>query len=282
MRHSETLLMRALAALDSHSAELPEPDRAWLRRMISQNLVRVLGDTGRYQEAFRRGEDTLRMAEELGHPAPIGWALLQLGRAYCGRGDVGQAIDLALRSLTLAREHDVHNLLEAASASLGAAYTLAGRAGEAIACLEGAVAVGKSTNSLDPSTLVALGHAYLAAGRAEDASGRAGEALAACRQETTRKVEANALHLIGDIAASHEVPAFEDAVQHYGQALAVADELGLRPLAAHCHLGLGKLYRRTGQRELAREHLSAATAMFSDMDMPFWLAHTETELRELR
>ncbi len=99
---------------------------------------------------------------------------------------------------------------------------------------------------------------------------------------TTRKVEADALHLIGDIAASREVPAFEDAVQHYGQALAVADELGMRPLVAHCHLGLGKLYRRTGQREQAREHLSAATAMYSDMDMPFWLAQTETELRELR
>ena len=97
-----------------------------------------------------------------------------------------------------------------------------------------------------------------------------------------RKVEANALHLIGDIAASHEVPAFEDAVQHYRHALAVAGRARMRPLAAHCHLGLGKLYRRTGQRELAREHLSAATAMFSDMDMPFWLAQTDTELTELR
>ncbi len=106
---------------------------AWLRRMISQNLVRVLGETGRYREAFRRGEDALRMAEELGHPAPIGWALVQLGRAYCGRGDVGKAIDLSARSLALARERDVHNLLQAALASLGAAYTLVGRTGEAVA-----------------------------------------------------------------------------------------------------------------------------------------------------
>jgi class 3 adenylate cyclase/tetratricopeptide (TPR) repeat protein len=282
MRRSEALLTRARAALDSHSAELPEPDRAWLRRMISQNLVRVLAETGRYREAFRRGEDTLRMAAELGHPAPIGWALVQLGRAYCGRGDADKAIDLSIQSLALARERDVHNLLQAASTSLGAAYTLVGRIEEAVACLEGAVAVGESTSSLDPSTLVALGYAYLAAGRDEDASRRAEEALAAGRERSIRKVEANALHLIGDIAASREVPASEDAVQHYGQALAVADELGLRPRAAHCHLSLGRLYRRTGQREQAREHLRAATAMYSDMEMPFWLAQAETELRELR
>jgi len=281
MRRAEALLTRALAALDSHSAELGESDRAWLRRMISQNLVRVLGETGRYREAFRRGEDALRMAEELGHPAPVAWALLQLGRAYCGRGDAAQAIDLSARSLALAREHDVHNLVQAGSASLGASYTLAGRTEEAVACLEEAVAVGESTTSLDPSTLVALGYAYLSAGRAEDAARRAQEAVAACRRGAIRKVEATALHLIGDIAAGREPPAPEDATQHYAQALAVADELGMLPLAAHCHLGLGRLYRRTGQREQAGQHLAAATTMYAAMDMPFWLAQAEAELNRL-
>lgn len=278
---SEALLTQALAALDSQSAEPGQSESAWLRRMISQNLVRVLGETGRYREAFRRGEDALRMAEELGHPAPIAWALVQLGRAHCGRGDAGKAIDLSARSLALAREHDVHNLLQAASASLGAAYTLVGRTGEAVACLEGAVEVGESTKSLDPSTLVALGYAYLSAGRSEDAARRAREALTACCQRTTRNVEANALHLIGDIAASREPPAPEDAAQHYAQALAVAGELGMLPLVAHCHLGLGKLYWRTDKREQARAYLTAATTMYSDMDMPFWLAQAEAGLNTL-
>ena len=278
IRRSEAVLTQALAAVDSHSAEFGESDRAWLRRMISQNLVRVLGETGRYREAFRRGEDALRMADELGHPAPIAHALVQLGRAHCGRGDAGKAIDLSARSLALAREHDVHNALQVASASLGAAYTLVGRTGEAVACLEGAVEVGESTNSLDPSTLVALGYAYLAAGRAEDASMRAQEALTAGRQRTSRNVEANALHLMSDIAARREPPASEDAAQHYGQALAVADELGMRPLAAHCHLGLGKLYRRTGKRQEAKEHLTTATTMYREMDMQFYLEQAEAEM----
>ena len=55
----------------------------------------------------------------------------------------------------------------------------------------------------------------------------------------------------------------------------------MRPLIAHCHLGLGKLYRRTGEREQAREHLTIATGMFREMDMRFWLEQAEAEMKEL-
>jgi hypothetical protein len=60
-----------------------------------------------------------------------------------------------------------------------------------------------------------------------------------------------------------------------GHALTLAGELGMRPLTAHCHLGLGKLSRRTGKREQAREHLTAATTMYREMDMRFWLEQAE-------
>jgi hypothetical protein len=52
----------------------------------------------------------------------------------------------------------------------------------------------------------------------------------------------------------------------------------MRPLGAHCHLGLGKLYRRTGQREQARAHLTVAAAMYGDMEMAYWLEQVEAEL----
>jgi hypothetical protein len=52
----------------------------------------------------------------------------------------------------------------------------------------------------------------------------------------------------------------------------------MRPLVAHCHLGLGKLYRRSGTREQARDHLTAATTMYRDMDMRYWLPQAEAEL----
>jgi class 3 adenylate cyclase/tetratricopeptide (TPR) repeat protein len=278
LRRTEALLTQALAALEPDTPGRGEIDGAWVRRMISQNLVPVLGETGRYRDAIRRGEETLRMAEALGHPAPIAWALCYLGYAYCGRGDADRATDLSTRSLALAREHDVRNLIQAASACLGMAYTLGGRATEAVACLEEAVETGRSANRMDAFTLVSLGRAYLLAGRPDHASGRAREALATCRERSTRNFEASALHLLGDIAAGLEPPALEHAEQHYRQALGVAKELGMRPLVAHCHLGLAKLYRRTDKREQAQEHLATATTMYREMDMRFWLEQAEAEL----
>ena len=62
----------------------------------------------------------------------------------------------------------------------------------------------------------------------------------------------------------------------YRDALALAEELGMRPLVAHGHLGLGKLYRRAGTREQAKGHLSAATTMYREMDMTYWLNQAET------
>jgi hypothetical protein len=53
------------------------------------------------------------------------------------------------------------------------------------------------------------------------------------------------------------------------------------PLVAHCHLSLGKLYRRTGKREQAREHLTVATTMYQDMGMTYWLEKAEAEMAEL-
>ena len=98
---------------------------------------------------------------------------------------------------------------------------------------------------------------------------------------TMRNLEANAIHLMGDIAAGHEPPALEEAVQHYRDALVLASELGMRPLAAHCHLGLGKLYRRTGKQDEAHEHLTTATTMYREMDMRFWLGKAEAEMSRL-
>jgi hypothetical protein len=56
---------------------------------------------------------------------------------------------------------------------------------------------------------------------------------------------------------------------------------GHAPPVAHCHLGLGKLYRHTGNREQARERLSNATAMYREMDMPFWLEKAESALKSV-
>ncbi len=72
----------------------------------------------------------------------------------------------------------------------------------------------------------------------------------------------------------------DSAQAHSCEALTVAAELGIRPLVAHCHLGLGKLYRRTGKRQEAQERLTTATTMYREMDMRFWLVQAEAEMAE--
>ena len=73
----------------------------------------------------------------------------------------------------------------------------------------------------------------------------------------------------------------ELAEDRYQQALALAEELGMRPLQAHCHRGLGMLYATIGQQEQAHAELSAAIVLYRAMDMTFWLPQTETALAQV-
>jgi uncharacterized protein HemY len=68
---------------------------------------------------------------------------------------------------------------------------------------------------------------------------------------------------------------------YYRQALTLAEVLGMRPLKAHCHLGLGTLYIKTDQREQARAELSTAIALYRSMDMTFWLPQAEAALAQV-
>jgi hypothetical protein len=93
---------------------------------------------------------------------------------------------------------------------------------------------------------------------------------------------AHARHLLGDIATHPDRFDAERGEVYYRQALALAEPRGMRPLIAHCHLGLGKLYRRTGKCQEAHEHLAAATTMYHEMDMRFWLEKAEKEMGSRR
>ena len=77
-------------------------------------------------------------------------------------------------------------------------------------------------------------------------------------------------------------PPLEAGGGHYRQAMALANELGRRPLAAHCHLGLGALSRKIGRLEQARAELSTPIQLFRSVDLTFWLDRAEAEVRETR
>ena len=126
-----------------------------------------------------------------------------------------------------------------------------------------------------------LGEAYLLADQVENARACADRAVMLARGRGERGYEAWALRLLGEIASHHGRPDVATAAAHYGAAMTLASELEMRPLVAHCHFGLGRLYRRTGKREQAQEHLTTATAMYGEMDMRFWLEQAQAELRGL-
>jgi hypothetical protein len=86
---------------------------------------------------------------------------------------------------------------------------------------------------------------------------------------------------MGDIATHPDRFDAEDGEAYYVKALALAEPRGMRPLVAHCHLGLGKLHSRTGKREQAREHLATATTMYREMGMTYWLEKAEAETTDL-
>ena len=90
------------------------------------------------------------------------------------------------------------------------------------------------------------------------------------------------LRVLGDLLTTQSPVDPERAAVSYREALFLAKELEMRPLVAHCQLGLGKLYRRTGKRQEAREHLVTAKTMYREMDMRFWLEQAEAEMAELR
>src|SRR5215831_21359130 len=122
-----------------------------------------------------------------------------------------------------------------------------------------------------PLYLAYLGEAHLLAGRRDDAVAVAGRALDLAHRQKERGSEAWVLRLLGDIAAHADPPDPESAEEHYTHALARANELGMRPLVAHCHFGLGKLYHRTGDGAKAQACLTTAAQMYREMDMGFWL-----------
>jgi class 3 adenylate cyclase len=149
--------------------------------------------------------------------------------------------------------HEDHSLL-------GAAYALYGRIAEALPLLEQAVEHAHTRQLIANQALwlANLGEAYLLAGCLNDACTRAGQALEFARGHKGRGHEAYALRLLGEVTAQRESPETEPAETHYRQALAVADELGMRPLQAHCHRGLGMLSQdgtaRAGSRCPIRRH----------------------------
>jgi tetratricopeptide (TPR) repeat protein len=252
--------------------------------LVQTTLAIALGALGRFPEAFGCLREAMHIAEEAGHVFSLLFPLFGLGTLKLDQGDFVGAVVPLERGLDLCRTREAPLVLHSFAWALGAAYHGTGRGAEGVAMMEDA-ARGVAERNVNWSwwagRVGALGGAYLLDGRLADAGRIAQNGLAAAQQRGEREVEAHLLRLLGDIAAHHERVEVDTAEAHYRQALAVAEELGLRPLLAHCHLGLGVLYRRADRRQQAREHITTAATMFGEMDMRYWREQAEAELKEL-
>jgi class 3 adenylate cyclase/tetratricopeptide (TPR) repeat protein len=237
------------------------------------SLAVSLGERGAFHEAITQAEEGLQLAEALDDAYGLILGPWGLGHVSSLKGDLRRAGAMLERALALSRGWDFPVQSAYIGAQLGYVYALSERVTEGLALVRQACAGLESAGVVAFHSLVVahLGEACRHADRLEDARAAAMRALSLARERGERGREADARRLLGDTAAYREPLDFEAADGHYSQALALASDLGMRPLAAHCHLGLGKLYRHIGKREPAQEHLTTAATMYREMGMGFWL-----------
>ncbi|MFQ5896837.1 MAG: AAA family ATPase [Candidatus Methylomirabilia bacterium] len=246
-------------------------------------LVWCLAELGEFSEGVTRGEEGVRIAEAVDQPYSLVVAYFGAGLPRLHKGQLQQAVAVLERGLSLCEVANISLWFPRVASALGSAYALSGRIAEALSLLEQAVEKAASMRIMAwHSLLVAwLSEACLLAGRVDEAIRLAGRAVDLSRDDKAPGSQAWALRLLGEIASHRDPAEVEKTEDYYRQAMALADELGMRPLLARCRLGLGKLYRRAGNRLKAQEHLTSATGMLREMDMGFWLEQAERELNDL-
>jgi len=240
-------------------------------------------ELGTFAEGMVLGEEGLRIAEAMAHPGSLMFASYGVGLLALRQGDLSRAFPLLERAVGLCQDADLPVYFPWMAAALGAVYTLSGRVADAVLLLTQAMEQTTAMDNVVAQALcrLSLGEAQLLAGRLEEAHALAERALALAQAHQECGHRAYALRLLGEVAAHRDPIEVEQAEAFYRQALALADELGMRPLLAHCHYGLGILYTQVGCPEQARAELSVAIELYRTMEMMFWLERAEAVLTDI-
>jgi tetratricopeptide (TPR) repeat protein len=233
-------------------------------------LLWSLAEVGKFTEGVAHGEAGVRIAEAAEHLPSLIIACMGVGRLSLRQGDVHKAVPVLERGLRLCDIGQISTFFILTAASLGYAYALSGRVAEALPLLEQVLEEARSSGSMGEQALYIT---WLS-----EALALAQRALEHSRVQKERGYQAHALRLLGEIAAQRNPPDVPQAEAHYQHALALAEALGMRPLQAHCHRGLGTLYGKAGRRKQARAALSMAIELYRAMDMTFWLPQAEAAL----
>lgn len=239
-------------------------------------LAQCLTERGQFARAIAVADEALRFAEAVPNTHSMAVALVGLGIPHKRRGDFRQAIPVLERGVTICRDFDFDLWLSWARGHLGSAYALSGRLEEAFPLLKEAIEHPRRVMVHDGFFTAALGKAHWLAGNLDDAMALACRGLELTRQRRQLGDEAWILCLLGDIHSARGPADAEAAARAYEAALRRASELGMRPLMAHCHFGLGTL-QQTDNGPQAQAHLDIARTMYADMGMDFWLAEANRQ-----
>jgi len=256
---------------------------AVLSVICRSHLVQCLAATGRFSEGALFGEEGVRIGEEVEHPTSLIHMLCSVGMLHLLKGDCDQAIPILEKGLELCRSANIPVYVPVVASRLGSAYANAKRVAEALPHLEEGV---QSSAAAGRAAFLALNTASLAEGylfldRIDEARRLAERAFELAKQYKERGHQAWTLKLLGDISMHESRRDPPGAETHYRQALALSEELGMRPLAAHCRMGVGAVFAALGAFDRARAEVDAAREHYRDMAMTRWLDRADTALKNL-
>jgi class 3 adenylate cyclase/tetratricopeptide (TPR) repeat protein len=241
-------------------------------------------ELGSFAEGREIGEAGLQIAKAVAHPTSLMFAAWGVGLLALRQGDLARALPRLEQAARIGRQDDLAHYFPRMAGALGEAYILDKRLADAVALLSQAresVAVRRGGDRTALLCTLPLVHAHLLSGHLEEAQSLAAWALPQTLEYQERGHQAYTLRLLGAIAAQRVPLDCTQAASHYLQALALAEELGMRPLQAHCHHDLGMLYITMDHIEQAGAEISTAIDLYRAMDMTFWLPQAETALARL-
>jgi class 3 adenylate cyclase/tetratricopeptide (TPR) repeat protein len=252
-------------------------------------LVRGLAQLGRFEDAIPCLEQAIQTATEREHPYSLVYAYYAAGVLFLIKGEFEEAIRRLECGLKVCEASNIAVQRPLVVSCLSEAYAYVGRFNDAIELLESEIDHRKWVSGIGGQQLpfgkamrmVWSSETYLTAGRMADAEALAVHVLQVLSGTKDRGSEAWLLRILGDVISRQSPQNATQALANYSGAIELARELGMRPLKAHCYLGLGQLHAQARDFELARSELFKATELYRDMSMAFWLAKADTALRAL-
>jgi class 3 adenylate cyclase/tetratricopeptide (TPR) repeat protein len=242
-------------------------------------VVHSLAELGRFAEAAPHEAELLRLAGPTQHPSTVAEAHNAAGMLHLRKGDWATARSELELSIAAYRTGNIALVLPGMVAASAWVLAQVGEASEALVRFrEGKQLLERQeARGTIPNPYQSLGRAALLLNRLDDAQSLGERAVT--YSQSHHGVAAHALHLLGEIATHPDRFDAASGEAHYRKALALAEPRGMRPLVAHCYLGLCKLYRRTAKERQAQDHLTTAATMYREMSMTFWVEQADNEMK---